>query len=57
MPDFNASSGGGEASPTNTLPPLTPPEGWALVWCDEFDGQAIDSSNWPYFSLTKTYFK
>ncbi len=50
MPDFNLSSGGGEATPPNTLTFLTPPEGWTLIWHDEFDGQAIDSSNWTFDS-------
>jgi beta-glucanase (GH16 family) len=28
--------------------PIEPPEGMELVWNDEFDGDAIDPSNWTY---------
>ena len=28
--------------------PITLPEGWDLIWHDEFDGKAIDTSNWTY---------
>jgi beta-glucanase (GH16 family) len=28
--------------------PPTPPDGMQLVWSDEFDGEAIDRSNWTY---------
>ncbi len=28
--------------------PADPPEGMELVWSDEFDGDAIDMSNWTY---------
>lgn len=40
--------------PTSTPIPTPEPvpaeagEGWELVWSDEFDGEAIDSSNWTY---------
>ncbi len=38
---------------TTTIPapepiPIEPPEGMELVWSDEFDGDAIDPSNWTY---------
>jgi beta-glucanase (GH16 family) len=49
------------AAPTTTLPPTTtttiaapepvpiaPPEGYELMWNDEFDGDTIDASNWTY---------
>ena len=28
--------------------PTNPPEGMAMVWSDEFDGDAIDSDNWTH---------
>jgi beta-glucanase (GH16 family) len=28
--------------------PIVPPEGWQLVWQDEFDGKKIDLTNWTY---------
>jgi beta-glucanase (GH16 family) len=34
------------AAPTAT--PITSPEGWQLVWHDEFDGAEIDTANWTY---------
>lgn len=34
------------SSPTPT--PVVPPEGWQLIWHDEFDGDSIDSANWTY---------
>jgi beta-glucanase (GH16 family) len=44
------------ATPIPTSTPIAPPdpvpvtgeEGWELVWSDEFDGEAIDPSNWTY---------
>ncbi len=33
-------------SPTPTA--IAAPEGWSLVWHDEFDGKAIDSKSWTY---------
>ncbi len=38
-------------TPTVTAPepvPITEIEGWELVWHDEFDGDAIDLTNWTY---------
>jgi beta-glucanase (GH16 family) len=35
-----------EATPEAT--PLEVPEGWDLVWHDEFDGDTIDETNWTY---------
>ena len=40
-------------APTTTIAtpepiPPEPPEGMELVWSDEFDGDAIDRSNWTY---------
>ena len=40
-------------APTTTIatpPPITtePPEGFELVWSDEFDGNEIDLANWTY---------
>ena len=28
--------------------PIDEADGWELVWNDEFDGDAIDGSNWTY---------
>lgn len=40
------------ASTTTITPPdpipATPPDGMELVWSDEFDGDAIDTTNWTY---------
>jgi beta-glucanase (GH16 family) len=41
------------AAPTTTIQspepiPIEPPEGMELVWSDEFDGDAVDRSNWTY---------
>ncbi len=35
-----------EATPEST--PIVVPEGWDLVWHDEFDGDSIDEANWTY---------
>ncbi len=40
-------------APTTTIAtpqpiPIEPPEGFQLVWSDEFDGDAVDRSNWTY---------
>ncbi len=40
-------------APTTTIAtpepiPIEPPEGMELVWSDEFDGDAIDPTNWTY---------
>ena len=39
-------------SPTSTPEPTPTPEwereGWTLVWQDEFDGEALDSTNWVF---------
>jgi beta-glucanase (GH16 family) len=37
-------------SPTPELQPtpIVVPEGWTLVWHDEFDGDTIDEANWTY---------
>jgi beta-glucanase (GH16 family) len=34
--------------PTLTPTPIVAPEGWQLVWHDEFDGTKIDPKNWTY---------
>ena len=34
------------AKPTSTLIPV--PDGWQLLWNDEFDGKSIDLTNWTY---------
>lgn len=34
------------ATPTQT--PIPVPEGWNLVWHDEFDGETINTQNWTY---------
>ena len=28
--------------------PIPVPEGWSLIWHDEFDSQKIDPENWTY---------
>lgn len=36
---------------SNDAPPPGPPDGWTLVWSDEFDGAAntgVDATNWLY---------
>lgn len=33
---------------TPEVAPVVVPEGWSLVWHDEFDGDAIDEANWTY---------
>lgn len=33
---------------TPTATPVVPPEGWQLVWYDEFDGDSLDSANWTF---------
>ena len=35
-------------SQTNKSTPVTPPEGWHLVWSDEFEGESINPENWGY---------
>lgn len=35
-----------EATPEST--PIVVPEGWTLVWHDEFEGDTIDEANWTY---------
>jgi beta-glucanase (GH16 family) len=37
-----------EPIPTPLPIPVAADEGWELVWQDEFDGDAIDRSNWTY---------
>ncbi|MBL8152592.1 MAG: glycoside hydrolase family 16 protein [Anaerolineae bacterium] len=37
-----------EATPEAEATPIVVPEGWELVWHDEFDGDAIDETNWTY---------
>ncbi len=33
-------------SPSPTL--IVPPDGWELMWHDEFDATSIDAANWTY---------
>jgi beta-glucanase (GH16 family) len=28
--------------------PIAVPDGWNLIWHDEFDGKTIDTQNWTY---------
>ncbi|NWF69911.1 MAG: glycoside hydrolase family 16 protein [Chloroflexi bacterium] len=35
-------------TPEPEATPIVVPEGWALVWHDEFDDEAIDEANWTY---------
>lgn len=35
-----------QATPTST--PISAPEGWNLVWHDEFEGNSIEAKNWTY---------
>jgi beta-glucanase (GH16 family) len=37
-----------EATPEAEATPIVVPEGWELVWHDEFDGDTIDDANWTY---------
>ena len=43
-----AACGGGSdsAAPTSTPPQQPMPHGWELIWADEFDGGALNESNW-----------
>lgn len=38
----------GVLSPAPKPTPIAIPEGWNLIWHDEFDGKAIDTKNWTY---------
>lgn len=42
------SSSCSSAEPTATPTPIAVPEGWTLVWHDEFDGDKISPENWTY---------
>jgi beta-glucanase (GH16 family) len=35
-------------TPTAVPTPIVAPDGWQLLWHDEFDGNAIDTANWTY---------
>lgn len=35
-------------TPEPEATPIAVPEGWELVWHDEFDGDTIDEANWTY---------
>jgi beta-glucanase (GH16 family) len=35
-------------SPKIEATPIAVPDGWNLIWHDEFDGKAIDTQNWTY---------
>lgn len=37
-----------EVTPEPESTPIVVPEGWNLVWHDEFDGETIDLNNWTY---------
>lgn len=37
-----------EVTPEPESTPIVVPEGWNLVWHDEFDGETIDLTNWTY---------
>jgi beta-glucanase (GH16 family) len=37
-----------EATPELEATPIPVPDGWELVWHDEFDGEEIDETNWTY---------
>lgn len=37
-----------EATPEPEATPIVVPEGWELVWHDEFDGDEINEENWTY---------
>lgn len=37
-----------EATPEPESTPIVAPEGWTLVWHDEFDGDEINLENWTY---------
>jgi len=36
------------SSPSSKSTPITPPEGWQLVWSDEFEGDSINPENWGF---------
>lgn len=36
------------SQPKVTPTPIAAPEGWTLVWHDEFDGESISAENWTY---------
>lgn len=38
----------GSIAPAPEPTPIAIPEGWNLIWHDEFDGEAIDTNNWTY---------
>ena len=38
----------GPVSPKIESTPIAVPEGWNLLWNDEFDGKEIDAKNWTY---------
>lgn len=38
----------GTPMPEPEATPIVVPEGWTLVWHDEFDGDTIDENNWTY---------
>lgn len=37
-----------ESTPEPEATPIVAPEGWTLIWHDEFDGDSIDAANWTY---------
>lgn len=37
-----------QVSPKSEATPIASPDGWKLVWHDEFDGKAVDTQNWTY---------
>lgn len=38
----------GDVTPEPESTPIVVPEGWTLVWNDEFEGDTIDEANWTY---------
>ena len=43
-----AGAGYPQFTPEPEATPIVVPEGWNLVWHDEFDGDSIDPANWTY---------
>ena len=37
-----------ESTPEPEYTPIVVPQGWNLIWHDEFDGDSIDETNWTY---------
>ncbi|MBU0711879.1 glycoside hydrolase family 16 protein [bacterium] len=45
---FNCDNNADDSNKASQVDGIPTPEGWELVWYDEFDGDAIDFSKWEY---------